>query len=49
VKIAEASAKKMDIFEYDIKSAGADDYLSFAKEILARTKPFIIESINEED
>ncbi len=49
VKIAEASAKKMDIFEYDRESAGADDYLSFAQEVLNRTTPFPIEIIKQQE
>jgi chromosome partitioning protein len=36
VKISEASSMKKDIFDYDIESTGAEDYMSLAKEILNR-------------
>jgi chromosome partitioning protein len=38
VALAEAPAKRQDIFAYSPKSAGAEDYLSLAKEIRSRTK-----------
>ena len=37
VALAEAPAQRKDIFAYNPKSAGAEDYLSLAKEILERT------------
>ncbi|MEZ4988159.1 MAG: ParA family protein [Saprospiraceae bacterium] len=37
VSLAEAPAQRKDIFEYSRNSAGAEDYLSLAKEILERT------------
>ena len=36
VALAEAPARQQDIFAYNIKSNGAEDYLSLAKEIVAR-------------
>ncbi|MCS7027487.1 MAG: ParA family protein [Bacteroidia bacterium] len=35
VKITEASALRKDIFQHDAQSAGAQDYLALAKEIIA--------------
>ncbi len=37
VALAEAPAQRKDIFAYNPKSIGADDYLNLSKEILART------------
>jgi chromosome partitioning protein len=38
VSLAEAPAKRQDIFAYSPKSAGAEDYLNLAQEIRTRTK-----------
>jgi chromosome partitioning protein len=38
VALAEAPSRRKDIFEYSPKSAGAEDYLSLSKEILARVE-----------
>ena len=37
VALAEAPAQRKDIFSYNSKSIGAEDYLNLSKEILART------------
>jgi len=37
VALAEAPAQRKDIFDYNRKSPGADDYLSLSKEIIERT------------
>ena len=36
IALAEAPAQGLDIFRYNIKSYGAEDYLSLSKEILKR-------------
>jgi chromosome partitioning protein len=38
VALAEAPAQRKDIFAYQPKSAGAEDYLSLAKEVLSRVE-----------
>ena len=38
VALAEAPAQRKDIFEYSPGSAGAQDYLALAKEIMERTE-----------
>lgn len=38
VALAEAPAQRKDIFEYNPKSSGAEDYLNLCKEILKRTE-----------
>lgn len=38
VALAEAPAQRKDIFAYNYKSSGADDYLSLCREILERTE-----------
>ena len=38
VALAEAPAQRKDIFAYQPKSPGADDYLSLCKELLARVE-----------
>jgi chromosome partitioning protein len=38
VALAEAPAQRMDIFSYNKRSNGAEDYLSLCKEILQRTE-----------
>jgi chromosome partitioning protein len=38
VSLAEAPAQRKDIFSYDRKSNGAQDYLALAKEIIERTE-----------
>jgi chromosome partitioning protein len=38
VALAEAPAQRKDIFSYNKKSAGAEDYLNLSKEILARVE-----------
>ncbi len=49
VKISEASAKRLTIFDYEPSSAGAEDYLAFAREVIERTEPFPIEAIKEQE
>ena len=45
VSLAEAPASRQDIFEYNKKSQGAEDYLALAKEVLERVeKPVVIEN-----
>jgi chromosome partitioning protein len=43
VALAEAPSQMKDIFEYDKKSQGAEDYMSLVEEILAREKKVINE------
>jgi len=38
VALAEAPAQSLDIFRYNPKSSGAEDYLSLCKEILKKSK-----------
>jgi chromosome partitioning protein len=38
VALAEAPAQRKDIFDYNSKSSGAEDYLNLCKEILTRTE-----------
>lgn len=38
IKIAEAPSKKSDVIDYDPKSAGANDYMELAKEMLKKYK-----------
>ncbi len=46
VSLAEAPASRQDIFEYNKKSQGAEDYLALAKEVLERVeKPVAIENV----
>lgn len=45
VALAEAPAQRKDIFDYNAKSSGAEDYLNLCKEILVRTeKGVVVES-----
>jgi chromosome partitioning protein len=44
VALAEAPAQRKDIFDYNRKSSGAEDYLALSKEILARTEQLSIEA-----
>ena len=38
VALAEAPAQRKDIFEYQRRSSGAEDYLSLCEEIIVRTE-----------
>ena len=38
VALAEAPAQRKDIFDYNPKSSGAEDYLNLCKELLERTE-----------
>lgn len=42
VSLAEAPARRMDIFTYSPKSNGAEDYLALAREILAQTEEAVV-------
>lgn len=44
VALAEAPAHRKDIFEYNDKSPGAEDYLALAKEIIVRTEQLVTKS-----
>jgi len=37
IRLAEAPSHGLPIFQYDIKSRGADSYLALARELLRRT------------
>lgn len=49
IALAEAPARKMDIFSYKPESSGAEDYLDLAREMMARLRVLDQEKLQKEE